>query len=206
MTASRKPQRVWAAPSPLGYLESIQAAGAVAAPLLAGACFTLAALLLQASQPFTRWPGIALLCFVTAGIMQVYAVECVVWSRRYTVTPDELRQWHPDHFDADEPGPDQWLLNMQREQFTRARLWAKRTRWSLNAGILALLAGITLSVVPPGPIGAQRWTVITVAALGTLGEAQWAARLIRADVMGWRRDHADWLRPRRKRLGVPHHP
>jgi hypothetical protein len=203
---SREPRQVWAAPSPLGYLESIQAAGALAAPLLAGASFTLAALTLQASQPFARWPGIALVCFVTAGVAQVFAVECVIWARGYTVTPDELRQWYSEHFGTDESGPDQWLRNMQREQITRARLWARRTRWSLNAGLLALLVGITLSVIPPGRIGGQRWGAIVVAALGALVELRWAARLVRADVMNWRRDRADWLRLRRKRLGLPHHP
>src|ERR1700733_12727628 len=104
---------VWAFPGPLGYLESIQAAGSVAAPLLAGASFTLVALVLQSTTPFGRWQNLALLLLVGAGLAQVFAVQSVVWTRRYMVTPDDLRQWYPDQFSDPGERPAQWLLNRE---------------------------------------------------------------------------------------------
>jgi hypothetical protein len=51
---------VWPSGGPFAYLESIQAAGTVAAPLLAGASFTLVALVLQSPAPFGRWQDVSL--------------------------------------------------------------------------------------------------------------------------------------------------
>jgi hypothetical protein len=77
---------VWAFPGPPGYLESIQAAGSVAAPLLAGASFTLVALVLQSTTPFGRWQDLTLLLLlVGAGLAQVFAVQSVIWTRRYMI-------------------------------------------------------------------------------------------------------------------------
>src|SRR6185437_542531 len=89
---------VWTPAQPLGYLESIQAAGSVASPLLAGASFTLVALVLQSSTPFGRWEDLALLLFVAAGLAQVFAVQSIIWTRRYMATPDEFKEWFPDDF------------------------------------------------------------------------------------------------------------
>src|ERR1700735_3823437 len=94
----REGQDVWSSAGPPWYLESIQAAGSVAAPLLAGASFTLVALVLQSTTPFSRWQDLALLLLVAAGLAQVFAVQSVIWTRRYMVTPDELRQWFPGDF------------------------------------------------------------------------------------------------------------
>src|ERR1700678_3842473 len=87
---------VWTTRGPVAYLESIQAAGSVAAPLLAGASFTLVALVLQSSTPFGRWQDVSLLLFVAAGLAQIFAVQSVIWTRRYMATPDELKQWFPE--------------------------------------------------------------------------------------------------------------
>ena len=79
--APRTGRDVWAFPGPPGYLESIQAAGSVAAPLLAGASFTLVALVLQSTTPFGRWQDLMLL-LVGAGLAQVFAAQSVIWTRR----------------------------------------------------------------------------------------------------------------------------
>src|ERR1700678_3435041 len=152
---------VWASSGPPNYLESILAAGTVAAPLLAGASFTLVVLVLQSSAPFGRWQDLALLLFVTAGLAQVFAVQSVIWTRRYMVTPDELRAWFPEDFtDGERPTP--WLLNVQADADESARTWANRTRMWINAGLSLLLAGIAVGVVPSGSISPMRWAVITV--------------------------------------------
>jgi hypothetical protein len=104
---------VWAFLGPPGYLESIQAAGSVAAPLFAGASFTLVALVLQSTTPFGRWQDLTLLLLVGAGLAQVFAAQSVIWTRRYMVTPDELKQWFPDDLTDHGECPTQWLMNFQ---------------------------------------------------------------------------------------------
>jgi hypothetical protein len=171
--APRDSQDVWPSPGPPWYLDSIQAAGSVAAPLLAGASFTLVALVLQSSTPFGRWQDLALLLLVAAGLAQVFAVQSVVWTRRYMVTPDDLRQWYPGDFSEPGERPTRWLLNVQGFNNQLAEKWADRTRWWMNAGISLLLAGIAVGVVPAGHIGGVRWAVITVAWAGLAVEASW---------------------------------
>lgn len=166
-------KNVWEPPELPGYLESIQAAGAFAAPLLATASFTLVALVLQASAPFARWPDLALLFFVGAGLAQVFAVQCAVWTRRYMTTPDELKQWYPDDFEQDGEQPTPLLLNFQISMSEQARAWAGRTvRW-LNTGIALLLAGVAVSVVPHGRTDPSRWVVIAMAFAGVTVESFW---------------------------------
>jgi hypothetical protein len=166
---------VWTFTGPPGYLESIQASGSVAAPLLAGASFTLVALVLQSATPFGRWQDLALLLLVGAGLAQIFAVQSVIWTRRYMVTPDELRQWFPDDFTNDGERPTQWLVNVQEFNDKRARKWADRTRTWINAGISLLLAGVAVGVVPPGHISALRWAIVAVAWAGVAAEASWVA-------------------------------
>jgi hypothetical protein len=169
----RQGEDVWKVIEPLGYLDSIQAAGAFASPILAGASFTLAALTLQAGKPFSRWPDIALLGFVGAGLALIYAVQAIVWARRYTITPDDLARWYPADFAGDRPTA--WLKRHQESHARQALTWAGRSRGGYHAGILLLLVGVALALVPPGHIAAMRWVVIGVAVAGVAGEVGWIA-------------------------------
>jgi hypothetical protein len=164
---------VWGAPVLPGYFESIQSAGTIAAPLLATVSFTLVALVLQAATPFTRWPDLALVFFVGAGLAQVFAVQSVIWIRLHMTTPDELRQWYPDDFESQGERPTEWLRRLQHGSSQNARKWARRTRAWINAGISLLLAGVAVSVIPPAHISPMRWVVITVAWVGVAVEASW---------------------------------
>ncbi len=141
--------------------------------MLAGASFTLVALVLQSAMPFARWQDVALLFFAAAGLAQVFAVQSVIWTRRYMATPDELRQWYPEHFGHPDVQPSLWIRRLQWSSTQNARKWADRTRWCINVGISLLLAGIAVSVVPLGLISAGRWIVIVVASAGVAAEASW---------------------------------
>jgi hypothetical protein len=169
--AQRVGTDVWDWDKPLGYLDSIQAVGAFAAPILAGASFTLAALMLQASSSVARWPDIALLCLVGAGLAMIYAVQAIIWTRRYAITPDDLLKWLPEDWVDGRPTP--WLKNLQRSHSHRARVWAGRSRAGYHLGILLLLAGVAVSLVPPGHITPARWLVIGTGCGGVLAEASW---------------------------------
>src|SRR5438874_2220362 len=77
----------WDRPVPYGAPASVQSAGAVAAPMLAGFAFILATLDLTNSTRF-RWPDATLLLLVLSGLSLIAAVQCGVWARYYDITPN----------------------------------------------------------------------------------------------------------------------
>lgn len=168
--------RSWRPPQPAGYLDSIQAVGGFAAPLLAGVSFTLAVLALQSptspAAPFSRWPDATLLCFVVAGLAQIATIQTTAWTRRYMCTPDELAQWYPAELTDGQPSA--WLRNVQHSHLRQAMRWANIAKLFFHGGILALLLGIIAACVPSGQIGPVRWAVLAVCGVGLLGElAAW---------------------------------
>ncbi|MFC9970890.1 hypothetical protein ACFVH6_08320 [Spirillospora sp. NPDC127200] len=179
----------WRPPAPMGYLDSIQAVGGFAAPLLAGGSFTLAVLALQSSVPgptaVSRWPNAALLLFVAAGLLQIGTVQATAWTRRYMCTPGDLLQWFPDKQDDGVPHP--LLLTMQQSHMRQAYRWAVVARGFFHVGVLALLGGLLTACVPPGSISTARWTVLVVCAGGMVGELAWLVRAVFLD-QGLRRD------------------
>ncbi|MBE1535587.1 hypothetical protein [Actinomadura algeriensis] len=179
----------WRPPVPLGYLESIQAVGGFAAPLLAGGSFTMAVLALQSSVPgpsvVSRWPNAALALFITAGLLQIATVQATAWTRRYTCTPEDLLQWFPgDQIDG---APDRFLTNMQASHLRQAYRWAGAARGLFHAGVVALVCGLLVTCVPHGQVTGPRWAVIVVCAAGVVGELLWLVRAVFLD-RGLRRE------------------
>lgn len=170
----------WRPPVPLGYVESIQAVGGFAAPLLAGGSFTLAVLALQSSASpsaaVSRWPDAALALFVAAGLMQIGTVQATAWTRRYMCTPGDLLQWFPGEQTDD--GPSAFLRGMQESHMRQACRWANIARGFYHAGVLALLAGLLVACVPPGRLSGPRWAVLAVCGAGVAGELAWLARAV----------------------------
>lgn len=181
----------WRPPVPMGYLESIQSVGGVAAPLLAGGSFTLAALALQSAVPgseaVSRWPDASLALFVAAGLLQIAAVQATAWTRRYMCTPADLLEWFPDEQTDGAPTP--FLLGMQRSHLVQAHRWANAARGFYHAGIVALLTGLLVACVPRGDLTGARWTVLAVCAAGVAGEFAWLFRAVFLD-RGLRREAA----------------
>lgn len=170
----------WRPPQPAGYLDSIQTVGGIAAPLLAGASFTLAVLALQTPAPpataFSRWPDAALACFVLAGFAQIGTVQATAWTRRYMCTPDDLTQWYPGQIVDGQPTT--WLRGFQESHLRQAMRWAQAARLFFHTGVLGLLFGLTAVCVPPAKIGAGRWVVLTVCAAAVIGEFAWLIRAV----------------------------
>jgi len=54
-------------------------------------------------------------------------------------------------------------------------LWSRRLTWAYRWGILALLAAVTIMLVPPGHISVMRWVAIAAATFGWILEAAWIA-------------------------------
>ena len=173
----------WRPPVPMGYLESIQAVGGVAAPLLAGGSFTLAVLERQLSFPgptaVSRWPDVSLALFVAAGLLQIATVQATAWTRRYMCTPGDLLQWFPDKQTGGVPS--RFLLGMQHSHLVQAHRWANAARGFYHAGITALLAGLFFACVPPGHPTGARWVVLAVCVTGVAGEFAWLLRALFLD-------------------------
>jgi hypothetical protein len=177
----------WDPPQPPGYLASIQTLGNVVAPLLAGAAFTMTALMFPAlgkpNEAFAKWPEAPLALFVTAAVCMIGAVQAALWARRYECTPEELRQWYPEHFGGDGRKPDAWVRAVQSNLRKEAYPWAARARHFFHGGILCLFLGIAVVSHPPAQMNVGRAVLVVVAWAAVLGEVLWilhAAFLSRA--------------------------
>jgi MFS family permease len=175
---AKSPRPTWKTPAPYGHQGAIDSAGTTAAPLLAGFTITLIGLVINRSVEL-RWPDIALLFLTSAAVCLLVAVQCAYSARQYVVTPAELEAWWPDH---DAKGRWEQIRGIQfghAELFAR---WVKRFRISYHAGILFVLAAITVVLIPKHSfnLGSARAAAVAVAALGTLVEALWIAAVYSA--------------------------
>jgi len=162
----------WASPYPLGSYRSLRSGGTFAAPLLAGFSFTITAVLLSASQQFARWTDVALGLLVGAGLVLIFAVQAGLWLERYDVRPSEFAEWFPQDFD--EHGvPDQFVFGLHQYHSDKARVWAITSVRLYNVGIVLILAGVMVTLVPPGHISAERWFPLVVAGVGLAAEVGW---------------------------------
>lgn len=168
-------EATWDPPVPPGYPASIQSLGGFAAPLLAAASFTMTALLLptlsSVPQSFARWPDAALTLFVASGLAQIATVQAAMWARRYDTFPEELAHWYPD--EVLDGRPTEWLRAFQHNNLELSKRWANRTRFAYHVGILLLLGGLAVTVVPAGHMTVSRWVLVTTACLGLVGELSW---------------------------------
>jgi MFS family permease len=137
-----------------GYPQAIQGLGSVAAPLLAGFSLTLVIYTLTSTASF-RWPNAVLALILAAALSLITAVQCALVARFYLV-----------------PGAH----GAEQARLAAAHgLWARRVERLYNAGILLLFSGITVALVPPGPLAEMgaRLAAIAVGLLGLAVAALW---------------------------------
>jgi hypothetical protein len=159
--------------SPYGSPAALENLGTAAAPLLAGFSFALIGFVLDKGRVIWE-PDVALALLVLAGSLLIFCVQFAFNARRYYVPPedhlafvqmsagssvseDDVRGWQGD-----------WLDEHER--------WARLARRMYNLGILALLFGVTLVLVPdagPWDMAPARVVAVSVAALATLVELEW---------------------------------
>ena len=155
----------WDPPFPYGYPAAIDSAGLVAAPFLAGFSLTLLGLLIPESATF-RLGDLALILLAAAAVCFIATVQCTFWARQYVVSPEEIRMWRPGY----EPARQ---IALQRLHMAAFNTWSARSVWTYRAGILLVMAGVAVALVPKGSIGLGRAAAIAVLGIGFLGEVLW---------------------------------
>ena len=161
----------------MGTRGRIDSAGTIAAPLLAA--HDHADRVRDREREEVRWPDTALLLLVTATVLLLASVQCANSARRYAVGgPSELEAWWPDL------RTDPHRLEMvRREQWGHSELyllWVRRFVRTLNVGILFVIAGLAVVLLPPCvvdgkpvDIATTRYVAVGIATAGVLLEALW---------------------------------
>lgn len=164
------------------------------------------------SDPFSRYPTQAALLLLLAGLLLIASVQAALAVKRHGLTPSQLAEWFPEHVRSEPPASaeererlkwdlpglpamhvsERWYAGLvrryQRQETTKALWWARVTRYAYHLGILALLAGLAVLVVPPaGTDGGWRWALFGVATAGVIGEALWIVLV--SDVFAHLRRH-----------------
>ena len=158
---------VWDVPWPYGLPAGIDSGATSVAPLLAGFSSALVGLVVTTAEA-VRWPGAALSLLIASTVVFLMSVQAGVWMRSYAVVPSDIREWWPNTPDSD-------LRTIQRLHRRGYAIWRKRFHASYRVGILLLLSGLALTLLPPGHVGPLRWLAILIASVGFLAELGWIA-------------------------------
>jgi hypothetical protein len=153
------------APSVLPGLlrETVQPATTIAAPLLAG--FSLTGLFLVLQTPAAiRLHSAVLIDLAAAVVVLIVTIQCGFWAlREIKISEVEIAQMVDAGAFIDPKIND------------TARSWVKWARTLYDLGILLLLAGLTLALVPKGEVLTPRFAAVGLVGIGFLFEAGWVA-------------------------------
>lgn len=155
----------WDSPFPLGQANAADSAGSVAAALFAGFSLTLIGLIVPDTTEF-RWPGFGLFLLAFAAVLFIASVQCAFWAKEYAITPEDLDMWYRDMSQRDK-------VAYQRGHQINFRRWVRRMNTSYRWGILFLLSGMAIALVPKTSLGSARAAAISIVGLGFLVELLW---------------------------------
>lgn len=130
----------------------VYSVGTVTLPLLAGFSITSVVVVSDDAANF-RWPGATVLALAFAALVLIVAVQCAYHAHVY--------------FSKEDP------------DYRKGLRWAKRTRGCYDFGILAVLVGLALVVVPRRTTDIQadfRWAAFALACAVCVGEVVWVVR------------------------------
>ena len=141
---------------------------------MAGFALTMASLVLTSAAAF-RWPSMVLLLLTLAVVSLVMSIQAAQWTRTFRVRPEEVEAWWPMMSPLQRAGRVNEILKHDQSRI----LWSARQRRSYRLGILALLGGLAVALVPPVPatgtpgVSAVRWAAIFVGIAGFALELAW---------------------------------
>ncbi len=158
------PNMAW----PVGYSAAVDRVGATAAPLLAGFAFTLIGLVIG-NTLIVAQRNIALLILVSAALMLSNAVQMAFAARRYYVAPhDYVALLEIAKLEEQERSMS---LRALRETYVgdlrKHKRYLDYTRLLYNTGIVLLLAGVCVVLIPPGRL--SRIPDVRIAAAAVAG-------------------------------------
>lgn len=160
-------------PSPYGLYSAQDGSYSVAGPLLAGFSLTLIVLVLQLPEGSSIWPDIVLFAFALSACCELLAIQFGFWMRAYTVSRRDALDWWGDGEDVTRQGE----VRRERMRHLLVRdVWARRARRSYELGVVSLLAGLTLLLIPASPLGMSylRYCAAAIPFLALLFELAWA--------------------------------
>jgi hypothetical protein len=97
-------------------------------------------------------------------IFFIGAVQCAFWAREYAITPDDLKMWE---------FPRALALQYQKVHYINFHRWIGRMNRAYRFGILFLLSGAAVTLVPRGSAGLGREAAIAIISLGFIVELLW---------------------------------
>lgn len=103
-----------------------------------------------------------------AAIAFIASVQCAFWARQYAVTPTDLEAWYP----VGEVSREERVGRQKQHRLAFLR-WNHRANQSYRIGLLLLLSGTAVVLVPPGSVEAGRLTAIAIVGAGFVGELLW---------------------------------
>jgi nitrate reductase gamma subunit len=177
----------WQAPGKFGYAEAVQSAGTIVAPLLAGFTIAMIGLVVDTSNKGVRHRDLALLVLTAAASALLAAIQCAYSARQYLATPDQFQSWYPDLETAEpyeedagkglsRPVQTWWAARSEQAAHTALHArWAKRFRVLYHVGVVLVLCGLAVTLIPPGHVSATRCVAVGLASLAALAEALWVA-------------------------------
>jgi hypothetical protein len=99
-------------------------------------------------------------------VLFVASVQCAFWAKEYAISPSDLDTWYGDMSKRDK-------IAYQRAHQLNFRRWVARMNKSYRLGILALLSGMTVALVPTGALGWMRGAAMGIIIVGFLTELLW---------------------------------
>src|SRR5688572_17976474 len=153
-----------------GEIDALEQSGSTATPLLAGFALTMASLVLTSAHSF-RLPDIVLVLLTVSVVSLVMSVQAAQWTRTFRVRPEEVQAWWPK-MNADQR--ESCILDIREHHHLR-KTWARRQRLTYRLGLLALLSGFAVALVPPDSVSVMRWVAFGVGCFGFALELLWIA-------------------------------
>jgi uncharacterized protein YndB with AHSA1/START domain len=134
-------------PGEIGAASWIDSIGGWATPLLGG--FSLASVIaVSGNAGNSRWPGAAIVALTIAALILIVTVQAAQVARRALAQRADLPIWGSVHDRSPESGFVEEACRETDRALVAAKTWYKRARRLYHCGIIALLTGLALVLVP----------------------------------------------------------